>query len=87
MKRSKEEKEILKSVEAGEWVSVKDLPAQKEKYQRMAAATLRKDKRISIRFSSADLIRVKQRAAEEGIPYQTLITSIIHKYVRKRERV
>jgi predicted DNA binding CopG/RHH family protein len=46
----------------------------------VAKNTLRKDTSVNIRLSSSDLIRIKQKAAFEGIPYQTLIASILHKY-------
>jgi predicted DNA binding CopG/RHH family protein len=49
-------------------------------YRKAAAATLKKDKRINIRISSRDLEEIRRRAAEEGLPYQTLIASILHKY-------
>ncbi len=73
---NKEEKEILTSFEDGKLVSV---PGKKN-YQEIAKYTLKKDKRINIRLSERDLISLKKRAAREGIPYQTLIGSILHKY-------
>ena len=74
-----EEKEILKSFEQGEWQSVGDKTrlAQLRSY---AKATLAKDKRITLRLSSFDLDAIQAKAIEEGIPYQTLISSILHKY-------
>lgn len=80
-KLNKEEKALLQSVESGEWRSVKNLNAEVRKYQGYARATLNKDKRINIRISSKDLDGVQRRALEEGLPYQTLISSVIHKYV------
>jgi predicted DNA binding CopG/RHH family protein len=80
-KLNKDEKMLLRSVESGEWHSVKDLKAETRKYQGYARATLNKDKRINIRISSKDLDGVQRKALEEGIPYQTLISSVIHKYV------
>ena len=47
----------------------------------MAAASLRKDKRVNIRISEHDLLALQRKALEEGIPYQTLIASILHKYL------
>ena len=77
----KEEKDILESYERGEWEPVKDPKKETGKLQGYARNTLRKDKRINIRMSSKDLDQVQVIAAQEGIPYQTLVSSIIHKYV------
>ncbi|HHJ39270.1 MAG: hypothetical protein AXA67_12090 [Methylothermaceae bacteria B42] len=79
-KLSKEEKEILKDFEAGEFESVLT-DKRKKKIQAIAEATFKKDKRINIRISSRDLRALQRRALEEGIPYQTLVASILHKYV------
>lgn len=76
-----EEKDILESFERDEWVPDKNKKQELEKLQRYARNTLTKDKRINIRMSSKDLDQVQTIAAQEGIPYQTLISSIIHKYV------
>jgi predicted DNA binding CopG/RHH family protein len=76
-----EEKDILESYECGEWMPVRDRNQELKKLQRYARNTLTKDKRINIRMSSKDLDQVQTIAAQEGIPYQTLISSIIHKYV------
>jgi predicted DNA binding CopG/RHH family protein len=76
-----EEKDILDSYERGEWKPVKNLKAEINKLREYARNTLQKDKRINIRMSSKDLDQVQVIAAQEGIPYQTLISSIIHKYV------
>lgn len=81
IKLDEEEAELLASVEAGEWRSVPNLEQEKKKAQEIAAATFRKDRRVNIRISSKDLIGLQKRAREEGIPYQTLISSILHKYV------
>ncbi|MCK4402013.1 antitoxin [bacterium] len=81
MKLDKEEKEILKSYESGEWKSVKKLDFIKKKHMEYARAMLRKDKRLNIRISLRDLEGVQRIAVEEGIPYQTLVSSVIHKYV------
>jgi predicted DNA binding CopG/RHH family protein len=79
-----EEKNILASYDRGEWRPVKDQEKEIKKLGEYARNTLRKDKRINIRMSSKDLDQVQAIAAEEGIPYQTLISSIIHKYVSGR---
>ena len=76
-----EEKELMESIEGGEWKSVKNTKQRIHKHQQYAANTLRKDKRINIRISSKDLEELQTRAVEEGIPYQTLMASVLHKYV------
>ncbi len=76
-----EEKDILESYERGEWGTVKNKKQEIKKLQQYARNTLAKDKRINIRMSSKDLDQVQTIAAQEGIPYQTLVSSIIHKYV------
>jgi len=76
-----EEKNILESYERGEWRPVKKPQDEIRKLRVYAQRTLQKDKRINIRMSSKDLDQVQVIAVQEGIPYQTLISSIIHKYV------
>lgn len=80
------EKEIVESYENDEWQSVSNLKEEKERYQSYAQGTFRKDKRVNIRISRKDLEAIQKRALEEGIPYQTLMTSILHKYVSGRLR-
>ena len=79
-----EEKDILTSYDRGEWRPVKNQKQEIKRLGEYAKNTLRKDKRINIRISSKDLDQAQAIAAEEGIPYQTLISSIIHKYVSGR---
>lgn len=79
-KLSKEEKQILEDFEAGEFISVLT-PERKKMLQAIAENTFKKDKRINIRISSRDLESLQRRALEEGIPYQTLVSSVLHKYV------
>lgn len=76
-----EEKDILDSYERGEWRPVKNPKRELKKLREHARNTLQKDKSINIRVSSRDLDQVQVIAAKEGIPYQALISSIIHKYV------
>ncbi len=75
------EKEILKSYESGELVPTKE---DKALFRAAAQATSQKDRRVNIRLSSPDLRDIQAHALEEGIPYQTLIASILHKYVSGR---
>ena len=87
MKKNKldqEEIEILKSVEAGEWKSVENLEEEIIKNQDIARNTLKKDKRVNLRMSAKDLDAIKAYAVEEGLPYQTLISSVLHKFISGR---
>jgi predicted DNA binding CopG/RHH family protein len=77
----KEESDLMKSLETDEWRPVKDFKQQKKTAVEAARNTLRKDKRINLRLSQKDYHRIQIKAIEEGIPYQTLISSIIHKYL------
>jgi len=77
----KEEQEILDAIESGEWQLVTPKKPELERYAQIARNTFRKDQRMNIRISKTDLNRIKAKATEEGLPYQTLVSSIIHKYV------
>jgi len=79
-KLDKEEQELLGSFESGEWKRVKNLKGEMSLAKRAAANFSKKDARINIRLSSSDLIRLKRIAANESLPYQTLISSVLHKY-------
>jgi predicted DNA binding CopG/RHH family protein len=81
-----EEKALLRSFDRGEWKSVANQSTEKKRFQGYAAATLRKDCRVNIRISGRDLEAIQKRAVEEGLPYQTLISSLLHKYVAGRLR-
>jgi predicted DNA binding CopG/RHH family protein len=83
-KLTDEEKEMLESYEAGDWEPVDNVDEEITKFQQYAEATVKKDKRINIRISSKNLDAIQKKALEEGIPYQTLISSILHKYVNGR---
>ena len=74
-----EEKQLLEEIEKGEWVPVKDFSKRKKELMQIARNTLNKTRNINIRLSERDLARLKRKAAEEGIPYQTLASSILHK--------
>ena len=76
-----EEKELAAAYERGEFRPVKDQKKARAEAEHAARRYMRKDARINIRLSSADLEMLKRRAAEEGLPYQSLIASILHKYV------
>ena len=79
-KLSQEEKEILDAFEAGEFKSLLT-PKRRKMLKAAAEETFKKGKRINIRISSRDLESLQRRALEEGIPYQTLVSSVLHKYV------
>jgi predicted DNA binding CopG/RHH family protein len=81
IKLDKEEKDILDSFERGEWKQVKNFKDEVKKHQEYARKTLKKDKRVNIRISSKVLEEIQALAVENGIPYQTLMTSILHRYV------
>jgi len=76
-----EEKELIESIENGEWVRSKDEENEKKIAREAAERTIRKNKRMNIRISERDLRNLKVRALEEGIPYQTLVSMILHKYL------
>lgn len=77
----KEEQEILDSVERGEWKPVKNLASEKRRLRQIARNTLNKTRNINLRLSERVVARLKARAAKEGIPYQTLASSILHRSV------
>ena len=77
----KEELELMKSIETEAWISVDNLEEEIKKAKKAANATLTKSERMNIRISPNDLRRLKLKAIEEGMPYQTLVSSIIHKYL------
>jgi predicted DNA binding CopG/RHH family protein len=78
------DEQLLQAYERGELRSVKPTKAALRRYQLAARATLAKDRRLNIRMSSAVLEGLQARATQEGLPYQTLISSVLHKYVTGR---
>jgi predicted DNA binding CopG/RHH family protein len=79
-----EEKELLEAFEAGKVALSKNQAKEKALAQSYAANTLRKDRRVNIRISDKDLHELRIKAMEEGIPYQTLMSSVLHKFVSGR---
>jgi len=77
----KEERDLMESIEQDQWNPVKNIKQEKEKAIMAARNTLKKDKRINLRLSQKDYHQIQIKAIEEGIPYQTFISSIIHKYL------
>jgi len=81
-----DEMELANSLETEEWVS--DLPKRdKKRYEEYAQASLTKQRRINIRMTERDLKKIQAKAIEEGIPYQSLISMLIHKYNEGKVRV
>jgi predicted DNA binding CopG/RHH family protein len=77
------EREVLNSYERGKLKSVATKSGL-AKLKAAARATAIKDRRVNIRLSSGDLSDIRTRALEEGVPYQTLIASVLHKYISGR---
>ena len=78
------EQEILASFERDEWKPIRNQKNAIARFRAAAEATLLKNKRVNIRISSRDLEGLQARAAEEGVPYQTLMASVLHKFVSGR---
>jgi len=84
MTKNKLEEEILASFERDEWQSVPNAKREIARYTGYARSALAKDRRVNVRLSSRDLEELQARAAEEGMPYQTLLSSVLHKFVTGR---
>jgi predicted DNA binding CopG/RHH family protein len=79
-KLNREDQKMLEAFEVGEYKS--DLTDERRtQLAKLAGEAIRKDKRINIRISSRDLEALQRRAIEEGLPYQALVSSVLHKYV------
>ena len=78
------EAEIMADFEANNFVSVENLNDEMKAAKQAASNFMKRDNRVNLRISTADLNMVRRIAVEEGIPYQTLLASIIHKYVSGR---
>lgn len=78
-----DEEKLIAEYERGAFRPVKNLDRARQEAMEAARRYTRKDARINIRLSTADLEMLKRRAAEEGLPYQSLIASILHKYVSR----
>lgn len=83
-KLNPEERELLEAFESGALKRVGTAKSELKRHKEYAAATFQKDSRINIRISSKDLRLLQKRALSEGLPYQTLIASLLHKYVEGR---
>jgi len=80
-KLNAEEKSILTAFESGKLRSISHLETEKKRLQTIAKAHGIKNRRISLRMTEWDFLRVQEEALKEGLPYQSLLSSIIHKYL------
>ncbi|MBI2476384.1 MAG: hypothetical protein HYV67_04035 [Candidatus Taylorbacteria bacterium] len=76
----KEEKELLETIERGSFKSVPNVKKEMERYRSYARGSSNRSKNINIRLAERDLHKLKVKAAEKGLPYQTLVASILHQY-------
>ena len=81
MELTEEEKGILDSVEKGEWKRISNFEKESARYKEVARATMRKNKRVNIRMTERDFVHFQKTAMHAGLPYQTFISSILHKYI------
>ena len=79
-----EELEILAAFEAGELKSVPDIKKQLNQHQKMAAETFKQDKKVQVRLAQRDLLAIQKLAIAEGISYQALMASVLHKFAEGR---
>lgn len=86
-KLDKEELEILKDIEAGKYKTVKNIKEELKKAQEAARLTLNKRKNINIRLTSQDLQRIKAKALAHGLPYQTLVSTILHNFANEKIKI
>lgn len=75
-----EEQELLDSFEKDEWQSVANSTSERQRYQGYARAALKNEKPVRILLSAYDLSVLQKQAADEGVPYQTLISRVLHQY-------
>ena len=80
-KLTPEEQAILTAFESGKLRSVPNLKSEKKRLQNIAKAHGIKNRRVSLRMTEWDFIRIQEEALKEGLPYQSLLSSIIHKYL------
>ena len=84
MVKDKEERKLIEEIERDEWKPMRDSRTLRKKLQDAARSTILKDQRMNIRIAKRDLESLKARALEEGMPYQSLVSSILHKYITGR---
>lgn len=76
-----QERKLIESIETEEWAEVPDMRSAIAEAEQIARATTAKSERMNIRMNEGDLKALKARAIEQGLPYQTLVSSVLHKYV------
>ena len=84
---NKEEQEILDDIEAGKYKSVANVKEELKKLREYAKYTLEKKKNINIRLSERDLQRLKAKAVEHGLPYQTLAATVLHNFASDKIKI
>jgi len=84
LKLDPQEEKVNKDFNNNKFISVKNLKKEKEIFTRLAKANLKKSKNINIRISEPTLLKLKSRAMENGIPYQTLVSTILHQYANRK---
>ena len=84
MKLEKEEKDLLEAFERGRTKSVPNVKSEISRYREYAKAHFRKNKRVNIRISESDLALLQKKAVLDGLPYQTLMSSVLHKFISGR---
>lgn len=82
-----EEKELLEEFERGEWKEVKNAVAEKKRYEVYAKNTLNKLKNINIRITLKDLQKLKAHAVERGLPYQSIVSALLHQYANRKIKI
>ncbi len=80
----REERELLRSYELGEWKPVANFEAEMERYREYARATLEQDRSVNVPISSSDLEVIQKLAIEEGMPFRALMSTIVHNYLAAR---
>ncbi|MBD3245166.1 MAG: antitoxin [Candidatus Moranbacteria bacterium] len=86
-KLDQEEKNILKDFNQKDYTQVQNFNNEKKRFQSIAKSTLQKTRHINIRLTERDLQKIKIKAIEKGIPYQTLVSSVIHQYADNRMKI
>lgn len=80
-KLTPEEEALISYIEEQHPNSINNLAAEKQRFQQMAQQQINKKKAISIRLVDSDIERMKAKSIEQGIPYQTIISTLVHQYV------
>ena len=84
MKLEKEEKDLLEAFKRGRIKSVRNVKSEISRYREYAKAHFQKNKRVNIRIAESDLVLLQKKAVLDGLPYQTLMSSVLHKFISGR---